>query len=75
MGAPVGVPVGAFRCPLCPLGSLIVPQIQRAVKGCFPLLTSLGYLWYTGQFISVFFKLSTGYPQGCPQVDLGQYGV
>ena len=59
MGAPVGVPVGACGLPLCPLGSLIIPQILMAVKWCFPLLTSLGYLWYTEEFISVF----SSYPQ------------
>lgn len=62
---------GALRCPLCPLGSLIIPQIQKVVKWCFPLLTSSGFFWYTEEFISVFLsypqvvhRLSTGYPQG-----------
>ena len=59
MGAPVGVPVGALRCPLCPLGSWIIPQIAVAVKWYFPLLTSSGFLWYTEEFISVFLS----YPQ------------
>ena len=78
MCAPVGVPVGAFGCPLCPLGSLIIPQILMAVKGCLSLLTSLGFFWYTEEFISVFLS----YPQvvhrlstGVFRVDLGQYGV
>lgn len=75
MGAPVGVPVGALRCPLCPLGSLIVPQIQRAVKGGFVPIDILRVLVVYWIVYQCFFELSTGYPQGCPQVDLGQYGV
>nr|DAM42998.1 MAG TPA: hypothetical protein [Caudoviricetes sp.] len=46
--APVGVPVGALRCPLCPSGSWIIPQIAVAVKWCLSLLTSSGFFWYTG---------------------------
>nr|DAS95409.1 MAG TPA: hypothetical protein [Caudoviricetes sp.] len=30
------------------MGSLIIPQIQKAVKWELYLLTSSGYLWYTG---------------------------
>ena len=77
MGAPVGVPVGACGCPLSPLGSLIVPQLAGAStdsKGCqvgvvpIDILRVLVVYWIVYQ---CFFKLSTGYPQGCPQWSLG----
>lgn len=75
MGAPVGVPVGACGLPLSPLG---VFDYTTDSKGCqvgvvpIDILRVLVVYWIVYQ---CFLELSTGYPQGCPQVDLGQYGV
>ena len=75
MCAPVGVPAGAFGCPLSPLG---VFDYTTDSKGCqggvvpIDILRVLVVYWIVYQ---CFFKLSTGYPQVIHRVDLGQYGV
>ena len=70
--------MGACGLPLSPLGSLIIPQIQRAVKGCFPPVDILRVFVVYWIVYQCFFELSTGYSQGTTghhRVDLGQYEV
>ena len=71
MGAPVGVPVGAFGLPLSPLGVFDYTTDSKGCQGGFVPIDILRVLVVYWIVYQCFFKLSTGYPQGCPQGSLG----